>query len=207
MHTYTHTHIHTYTHTHIHTYTHTHTHTHARAHARAHAHTRAHAHAHAHAHTHTHNHTTYQLGGTEVPTATQEKYLGIIVTENMKVSEQCANVTNTANKVLVIIKRSYDDKSIANLLPLYKAFVRPHIEYCAQAWRPYYQKDVDNLEKIQRRATRTMEEVRGMDYEQRLRQTSLVTLEARRTRADIIEVFKIMKGLEGLKREAFLRWK
>ena len=42
-----------------------------------------------------------------------------------------------------------------------------------------------------------MEELREMEYEERLRQTRLVTLEARRTRADIIEVFKIMKGLEG----------
>ena len=48
-----------------------------------------------------------------------------------------------------------------------------------------------------------MEELRGMEYEERLRQTRLVTLEARRTRADIIEVFKIMKGLEGLNREDF----
>ena len=96
-----------------------------------------------------------------------------------------------------------EDKSMANLLPLYKALVRPNIEYCVQAWRPYYQKDVDNLEKIQRRATRMMEELRGMEYEERLRQTRLVTLEARRTRADITEVFKIMKGLEGLNREDF----
>ena len=106
-------------------------------------------------------------------------------------------MTKTANKVLGIIKWSYEDKSMANLLPLYKALVRPHIEYCVQAWRPYYQKDVDNLEKIQRRANRMMEELREMEYEERLRQTRLVTLEARRTRADIIEVFKIMKGLEG----------
>ena len=48
-----------------------------------------------------------------------------------------------------------------------------------------------------------MEELRGMEYEERLRQTRLVTLEARRTRADINEVFKIMKGLEGLNREEF----
>ena len=47
--------------------------------------------------------------------------------------------------------------------------------------------------------SRMMEELRGMEYEEHLRQTRLVTLEARRTRADIIEVFKIMKGLEGLK--------
>ena len=89
---------------------------------------------------------SYQLGGTEVLTATQEKDLGVIVTENLKVSEQCAKVAKTANKVLGIIKWSYEDKSMANLLALYKALVRPRIDYCVRAWRPYYQKDVDNLE-------------------------------------------------------------
>ena len=59
------------------------------------------------------------------------------------------------------------------------------------------------MEKIQRRATRMMDDLRGMEYEERLRHTRLVTLEARRTRADIIEVFKIMKGLEGLNSEDF----
>ena len=58
---------------------------------------------------HGNSRTTYQLGGTEVPTATQEKDLGIIVTENLKVSEQCAKVTKTAHKVLGIIKWSYED--------------------------------------------------------------------------------------------------
>ena len=43
---------------------------------------------------HGNNHTSYQLGGTEVPTATQEKYAGVIVAENLNVStfEQCAKV-------------------------------------------------------------------------------------------------------------------
>ena len=58
------------------------------------------------------NHTPYQLGGTVVPTSTQEKDLGVIVTEHLKVSEQCAKVTKTANKVLGIIKWSYEDKSM-----------------------------------------------------------------------------------------------
>ena len=53
---------------------------------------------------HGNSRTTYQLGGTEVPTATRENHLGIIVTENLiKVSEQCAKVTKTANKVLGIL--------------------------------------------------------------------------------------------------------
>ena len=77
---------------------------------------------------HGNSRTTYQLGGTEVPTATQEKDLGITVTENLKVSEQCAKV-KSANNVLGIIKWPYEDKSMANLLPLYKALVRPHKYY------------------------------------------------------------------------------
>ena len=80
---------------------------------------------------HGNSRTTYQLGGTEVPTAKQENDLGKLASLSQKtlVSEQCAKVTKTANKVLGIIKWSYEDKSMANLLPLYKALVRPHIEY------------------------------------------------------------------------------
>ena len=52
-----------------------------------------------------------------------------------------------------------------------------------------------------------MKELRGMEYEESLRHTRLVTLETRRTSVDIIEVFKIMKGLGGLNREDFVRRK
>ena len=37
---------------------------------------------------------------------------------------------------------------------LYKTYIRPHIEYCIQAWSPYYAKDIDMLERIQHRATK-----------------------------------------------------
>ena len=45
---------------------------------------------------------------------------------------------------------------------MYKAIVRPHIEYYIQAWRPYRKKDIDKLKRIQRRATKMIPELRDL---------------------------------------------
>ena len=73
--------------------------------------------------------------------------------------------------------------------------VRPKLDYCVQAWRPYLKKDIEKLEKVQRRATKLISECRGLSYTDRLRVTGLTTLEQRRDRGDMIEVFKMLKGL------------
>ena len=83
-------------------------------------------------------------------------------------------------------------------IPFYKAIVRPHLEYCVQAWAPFYKKDALCLEKVQRLATRMIEGQQGKAYEQRLSDLGLFSLERRRVRGDLIEVFKIKKGLLGI---------
>ena len=80
-------------------------------------------------------------------------------------------------------------------MKLYKALVRPKLEYCVQAWRPYLKKNIDNIEKVQHRATKMIKECKHLNYEDRLIQTGLITLDERRTRGDLIEVFKMIKGL------------
>ena len=82
--------------------------------------------------------------------------------------------------------------------------VRPHLDYCSSVRCPHLQKDINLLEKVQKRATRMVEGFRGMDYLSRLKGMMLTTLEARRLRADLIEVFKIVKGFEGLREGDFL---
>ena len=62
---------------------------------------------------------------------------------------------------------------------------------------PHLKKDIEVLEKVQRRATRMVDGYRGMEYEERLKRIGLTTLELRRERADLIDVFKILKGMEG----------
>ena len=84
------------------------------------------------------------------------------------------------------------------MVPLYKAIVRPHLEYCIQAWRPHLRKDIDKLERVQRRATRMIPEKLTRCYQDRLKLCNLTMLEKRRITGDQIEVFKIMHGYEGL---------
>ena len=91
------------------------------------------------------------------------------------------------------------------IISLYMSLVRPHLEYCIQAWRPHMRKDIDKLERVQRRATRLISEISQLSYEERLQQCRLTTLETRRIRGDQIEVFKIMHGYEGLNKDMFFR--
>ena len=77
---------------------------------------------------------------------------------NMKVSEKC----RIAASILGMIRRNITYKEKSLIIPLYKAIVRPHLEYCIQAWNPHLRKDVDMLEKIQRRATKLIPGLRDL---------------------------------------------
>ena len=73
---------------------------------------------------------------------------------DMKVSEQCGIAASKSNQIVGLIRRNITYKEKELIIHLYKAIVRPHLEYCVQAWRPYRKKDVDTLEQIQSRATK-----------------------------------------------------
>ena len=96
----------------------------------------------------------------------------------MTVSEQCGLAAAKGNQIFGLIRRrniTYMDKPL--IIPLYKAIVRLHLEYCIQAWRPYQKKDIDKLERIQRRATTLIPELKHLCYERRLLECRLTTLE------------------------------
>ena len=78
---------------------------------------------------------------------------------------QCAKVISTANKVLGVIKRNYVYESQRKLMHLHKSLVRPLLEYCCQAWRTHLQKDIDNIEDVQRRTTRIIQVISSLSYE------------------------------------------
>jgi len=81
------------------------------------------------------------------------------------------------------------------MISLYKTLLRPHAEYCVSAWSPYYKKDKELLEKVQRRFTKMTINMEGLSYEDRLQSLKLWSLKERRNRQDLIEVFKMANGM------------
>ena len=149
----------------------------------------------------------YKMGNAVLGRSTQEKDLEVTFSPDMKVSEQCGIAASKGSQILGLIRRTITYKEKQLIVTLYKAIVRPHLEYCFQAWRPYCKKDIDKLEIIQRRATKMIPELKDFSYESRLLQCGLTTLETRRLRGDQIEVFKILNGYEDVGRNMFFKLK
>ena len=140
----------------------------------------------------------YFMGNTKLGTSVKQKDLGVTVSADTTVSKKCGLAAAKGNQMLRLIRRNiiYMDKTL--IIALYKAIVRPHLEYCIQAWRPYHKKDIDKLERVQRRATKLIQGLKHLCYERRLLECRLTTLETRRLRGDLLEVFKILNGYEDI---------
>jgi hypothetical protein len=135
----------------------------------------------------------YKLGNNLIRSSTTERDLGVVIDRTGKSSGQCILAARKANIVLGMIKRNISFKSKDVIVRLYKALVRPRLEFCVQAWCPYLRKDIDMIERVQGRATKLIEGFRDLSYYERLSRTGLISMEKRRVRGDLIHVFKMLK--------------
>ena len=100
--------------------------------------------------------------------------------DNLKWSIQCSKAAKKAMSVLGMIKRTFPYLDRESFILLYNTYVRAHLEYCVQVWNPYRKEDILCLEKVQRRATKTVYELKHLEYDERLHRLDLYTLQYRR---------------------------
>ena len=105
--------------------------------------------------------------------------------------------------VLRSVKRAFVhfDRETFNIV--YNTYIRPYLEYCVQAWSPYYAKDILMLQKVQCRATKLVIGLKEFTYEERLTQLKLYRLEERRLQGVLIETFKLLTGKENIDPDQF----
>ena len=117
----------------------------------------------------------YEMGGAQLAETEEERDLGVLVDSSLKPSTQCQTAAKNANRVLGLIIKSFHYRTKSTLIPLYTSLVRPKLEHAAAAWSPYLEKDIECIEKVQRRLVRTLSNVRGETYEDKLRDAGLTT--------------------------------
>ena len=144
----------------------------------------------------------YQMGSGEsrmdLNQVTSEKDLGITFQDDLQFTKHLSDKVKKANSILGLIHRSFQHIDNEMFMHLYKALVRPHVEYASSVWSPFKLRDIKLIEGVQRRATRLSRDLRNEPYNIRLTTLGLPTLQFRRERADMLQVFKILNGYEDI---------
>ena len=132
-----------------------------------------------------------------------EKDLGIVIDSKLTFKNHVLQSCAKANKILGIIRRSFDHLTNKMFVQLYKSLVRPHLEYGHCAWDPNLKYLCQDIENVQRRATKLLGNLKNKPYSERLRILKLPTMEHRRLRGDIIETFKYLNNFYDVEKPKF----
>ena len=101
---------------------------------------------------------------------------------------------NKANRIVGVIRRTFSHLEKKTLKQLFISLVRPHLEYAITTWSPRFIKDKELIENVLRRTTKLIADIRDLEYTVRLRKLEIPSMNYRRTRGDMIEVWKFLNG-------------
>ena len=141
---------------------------------------------------------TLFLSSVPIPQTDSVRDLGVTLSNNFKWPRHITNITSKARNVSYTVLKAFtsNDKSI--FINLYKTFIRPLLEYNTPIWTPHLTTDIKNVEQVQRYFTRRLCQklnLKFTSYSDRLNELKLDSLETRRTKFDLILLYKIFNGL------------
>jgi len=140
----------------------------------------------------------YKMDGRELEKTTTEKDVGVLISNHAKPSAHVKKAASTATAVLnqILCTFHYRDRKI--YLRLYAQYVRPHLKFAAPAWSPRTITDKECIESMQKKAIKAVSGLKGKTYEEKLRELEIQSLEQRRDQADLVQVYKIVHGIDNV---------
>ena len=106
----------------------------------------------------------YAPGGLVLENVEVEKDIGVMIHESLKPSQQCFKAAAKGNQILGQITKSFHYRDKDTWIPLYKTYVRHHLEFSGQAWSPWLKKDIEMLKKVQMKAVAKVVGLKGKTY-------------------------------------------
>ena len=141
-------------------------------------------------------HWDYTMEDVRLEKSSEELDLGVTITEGLTPDKHINKMTGKANNLLRRIKMAFIYKDKDMMRKVLVTMIRPLLEYAAVVWSPHTKKNIRKLERVQRAATKMAPELRDLEYEERLREMGLTTLENRRERGDLINIYKMLHGMD-----------
>ena len=127
--------------------------------------------------------------------------LGVTFSEDLSFSPHIRDMCNKARRKAFIILNCFKSKNRATLYKAFAVFVRPALEYCSNLWCPFRKSEIDLIESVQRRFTKRLNGMKGMQYSDRLQCLGAESLELRRIKIDLCMYYKIIFGFVDLPAE------
>jgi hypothetical protein len=140
-------------------------------------------------------HAAYSLNGHTLAGASTVRDLGIAVSDSGRLSQLCLNVAANARRLTGLMLRNFPSRKRSVIVPILTSIIRPVVEYATPVWNPCLQKDIAELESIQRKVTKCIAGLHGLSYTERIQRLNLPTLATRRLYYDMLECYKIVHKL------------
>ena len=132
--------------------------------------------------------------GNEIEHKNKVKDLGVVTSEDILFREHIDSVVTSCKIKQGIILRKFLTRKEEPMMKIFKAYIRSKIDYCCLVWSPWYQKDIDKIERLQKNVTSKIEGMEKLNYHERLKKLNLYSLERRRERFMIINAWQQLEG-------------